>query len=97
MDWIFDLGLGKFLSFCECGNESYGFIKFWETMEWLHNYSFKVVLSFIELVGNLGQLVIFEFKYIFGLIITEERVESTVKRQNFIYFNSDTQLYTLHI
>jgi hypothetical protein len=39
VDWIFSgSGKGQLESCCECGNESSGSIKCWETIEWLHNW-----------------------------------------------------------
>jgi hypothetical protein len=38
VDWI---GLAQDMnSSCKCGNYSYGSIKYWETIEWLHNWWF---------------------------------------------------------
>jgi hypothetical protein len=46
-------------SSCECSNEPSGSIKFWETIEWLHNWWALIVLSSIELVSWLvGHVVV---------------------------------------
>jgi hypothetical protein len=38
LDWIGLVQDRQVESSCECGNEPSGFMKCWETIEWLHNW-----------------------------------------------------------